>query len=205
MRKGTAPISKACPAVIPSRPSRIPCSPTESSTMRRSSRSRMRRLDASKTLSPTRSRARNQTPQESATTSSPEQRSTLMTATTPTTRRLSTAKDTVEAIAREMEADDDDFVMGEDVGPYAGIFSSTTGLLDRFGPHRVIDTPFSETGFIGAAIGAATEGMRPIVEQMFVDFFCVLQDQIYNNMAKLHYYYGGAVKLHIVVVSVVRG
>src|SRR5690625_3607300 len=205
MRKGTAPISKACPAVIPSRPSRIPCSPTESSTMRRSSRSRMRRLDASKTLSPTRSRARNQTPQESATTSSPEQTSTLMTATTPTTRRPSTAKATVEAIAREMEADDDVFVMGEDVGPYGGIFSSTTGLLDRFGPQRVIDTPISETGFIGAAIGAATEGMRPIVELMFVDFFGVCMDQIYNHMAKIHYESGGNVKVPIVLSTAVGG
>src|SRR5699024_9763219 len=158
MRKGTAPISKACPAVIPSRPSRIPCSPTESSTMRRSSRSRMRRLDASKTLSPTRSRARNQTPQETATTSSPEQRSTLMTATTPTNQRLSKANATVGAIAREMEADDVVLVRGIVGGPYGGIFSSTSGLLVRFVPQRVIDPPISETGFIGAAIGAATEG-----------------------------------------------
>ena len=128
-----------------------------------------------------------------------------MTAATPTTHRLSTAKATVEAIAREMEADDNVFVMGEDVGAYGGIFSSTTGLLDRFGPQRVIDTPISETGFIGAAIGAATEGMRPIVELMFVDFFGVCMDQIYNHMAKIHYESGGNVKVPIVLSTAVGG
>ena len=69
-----------------------------------------------------------------------------MTAEATRTHRLSTAKATVEAIANEMERNEDVFVMGEDVGPYGGIFSSTTGLLDRFGPERVIDTPISETG-----------------------------------------------------------
>jgi pyruvate/2-oxoglutarate/acetoin dehydrogenase E1 component len=105
----------------------------------------------------------------------------------PGTRKLSTAKAIQEAIAQQMRADDAVFVMGEDVGPYGGIFSSTTGLIDEFGPTRVIDTPISETAFIGTGIGAAVEGMRPIVELMFADFFGVCMDQIYNHMAKIHY------------------
>ena len=94
-----------------------------------------------------------------------------MTATMPQTgsRRLSTAKAMVEAISQEMERDESVFVLGEDVGAYGGIFSSTTGLLETFGPTRVLDTPISETAFIGLAIGAAVEGMRPIAELMFVD------------------------------------
>lgn len=128
-----------------------------------------------------------------------------MTTEASSTRRLNTAKATVEAIAREMERDENVFVMGEDVGPYGGIFSSTTGLLERFGPQRVIDTPISETGFIGAAIGAATEGMRPIVELMFVDFFGVCMDQIYNHMAKIHYESGGNVKVPLVLTTAVGG
>lgn len=121
------------------------------------------------------------------------------------TRRLNTAKATVEAIATEMNRDENVFVMGEDVGSYGGIFSSTTGLLEQFGPQRVIDTPISETGFIGAAIGAATEGMRPIVELMFVDFFGVCMDQIYNHMAKIHYESGGNVKVPLVLTTAVGG
>jgi pyruvate dehydrogenase E1 component beta subunit len=93
----------------------------------------------------------------------------------------------VEGIAQEMERDRDVFVLGEDIGAYGGIFSSTTGLLERFGPERVLDTPISETAVIGMAVGAAVEGMRPIVELMFADFFGVCMDQIYNNMAKIHF------------------
>jgi pyruvate dehydrogenase E1 component beta subunit len=76
-------------------------------------------------------------------------------------------------------------LLGEDVGAYGGIVSSTAGLLEQFGPDRVMDTPISETGFIGLGIGAAVEGMRPIVELMFADFFGVCMDQIYNHMAKI--------------------
>lgn len=125
--------------------------------------------------------------------------------TTPTSRKLSTAKAMVEGIAMEMERDEDVFVLGEDVGAYGGIFSSTTGLLDRFGPHRVMDTPISETAFIGTAIGAAVEGMRPIVELMFVDFFGVCMDQIYNHMAKIHFESGGNVKVPMVLMTAVGG
>jgi len=121
------------------------------------------------------------------------------------TRRLTTAKAISEAIAQEMRADPEVFVMGEDVGPYGGIFGSTGGLFDEFGPSRIIDTPISETGFIGAGIGAAVEGMRPIVELMFVDFFGVCMDQIYNHMAKIHYESGGNVKVPLVLMMAAGG
>lgn len=120
-------------------------------------------------------------------------------------RKLSTAKAVQEAIAQQMRTDDSVFVMGEDVGPYGGIFSSTTGLIEEFGPTRIIDTPISETAFIGTGIGAAVEGMRPIVELMFVDFFGVCMDQIYNHMAKIHYESGGNVQVPMVLMTATGG
>ncbi|HEX6336350.1 MAG TPA: alpha-ketoacid dehydrogenase subunit beta [Jiangellaceae bacterium] len=121
------------------------------------------------------------------------------------TRRLTTAKAMVEGIAQEMERDPSVVYLGEDVGKYGGIFSSTAGLLDRFGDDRVLDTPISETAFIGLAIGAAVEGMRPVAELMFADFFGVCMDQIYNHMAKIHYESGGAVKVPMVLTTAVGG
>ena len=122
-----------------------------------------------------------------------------------TDRKLTTQKAIAEAIALEMRGDDSVFVMGEDVATYGGIFGTTEGLLGEFGPKRVIDTPISETGFIGAAIGAAIGGMRPIVELMFVDFFGVCMDEIYNNMAKIHYFSGGNVSVPVVLTTAVGG
>jgi len=121
------------------------------------------------------------------------------------TRRLTTSKAMVEAIAQEMERDPSVFYMGEDVGAYGGIFSSTTGLLEKFGPKRIIDTPISETAFIGLGIGAAVEGMRPIVELMFSDFMGVCLDQIYNHMAKIHFESGGNVKVPMVLTMAAGG
>lgn len=120
-------------------------------------------------------------------------------------RLLTGNKALAEAIAQEMERDGNVFVMGEDVGVYGGIFGATEGLHQRFGVDRVRDTPISETAFIGAAIGAAAEGMRPVVELMFVDFFGVCMDQIYNHMAKIHYMSGGNVKLPMVLMTAVGG
>ncbi|HEX6919857.1 MAG TPA: alpha-ketoacid dehydrogenase subunit beta [Actinomycetes bacterium] len=120
-------------------------------------------------------------------------------------RKLTTAKAMVEAIELEMQRDPSVFYLGEDVGAYGGIFSSTTGLLEKFGPQRVIDTPISETGFIGLAIGAAVEGMRPIAELMFSDFMGVCLDQIYNHMAKIHFESGGNVKVPMVLTTAVGG
>ncbi len=122
-----------------------------------------------------------------------------------TTRRLNTSKAMVEAIAQEMRANPEVFYLGEDVGAYGGIFSSTTGLLDEFGPRRIIDTPISESAFIGLAVGAATEGMRPIAELMFADFMGVCLDQIYNHMAKIHYESGGNVTVPMVLTTAVGG
>lgn len=119
--------------------------------------------------------------------------------------RLSTAKAMVEAIDLEMERDPSVFYLGEDVGKYGGIFSSTLGLLDKYGPSRILDTPISETAFIGLAIGAATEGMRPIAELMFADFMGVCLDQIYNHMAKIHFESGGNVTVPMVLTTAVGG
>ena len=118
---------------------------------------------------------------------------------------LTMAQAISEGIAQEMSRDSTVFVMGEDVGSYGGIFGATGGLLDKFGPVRIMDTPISETAFIGAATGAAAAGMRPIVELMFVDFFGVCMDQIYNHLAKNTYMSGGAVKLPVVLTTAIGG
>jgi pyruvate/2-oxoglutarate/acetoin dehydrogenase E1 component len=128
-----------------------------------------------------------------------------MTTTETPTRRITAAKAMAEAIGLEMRADPKVFVMGEDVGAYGGIFGSTTDLFEEFGRERVIDTPISETAFIGAGIGAAVEGMRPVVELMFIDFYGVCMDQITNHMAKIHYESGGGVKVPMVLMAAVGG
>lgn len=128
-----------------------------------------------------------------------------MTTVETAVRRITTAKAMAEGIGLEMRRDPNVFVMGEDVGPYGGIFGSTTDLFAEFGADRVIDTPISETGFIGAGIGAAIEGLRPVVELMFVDFYGVCMDQITNHMAKIHYESGGNVKVPMVLMSAVGG
>jgi pyruvate dehydrogenase E1 component beta subunit len=117
------------------------------------------------------------------------------------TRQLTTARAISEGIASEMKRDPDVFIMGEDIGVYGGIFGATQDLLKEFGPERVRDTPISETAFIGAAIGAAASGMRPIVELMFVDFFGVCMDQIYNHLAKNIYMSGGHVRLPVTLIT----
>ena len=122
-----------------------------------------------------------------------------------TTRRLTMAQAISEAIGQEMEQNPDVFVMGEDVGAYGGIFGATGGLFQKFGATRIIDTPISETAFIGAAIGAAAEGMRPIAELMFVDFFGVCMDEIYNHLAKNTYMAGGNIKLPVVLMTGIGG
>lgn len=120
-------------------------------------------------------------------------------------RKLPMYKAIAEGIAQEMERDNNVFVMGEDIGAYGGIFGATTGLLQKFGPERIKDTPISESAFIGAALGAASKGMRPIVELMFVDFFGVTMDQIYNHIAKVHYMSDGHVKVPIVIMTAIGG
>lgn len=124
---------------------------------------------------------------------------------TATTRKLTIAKAMTEALTDEMARDGDVLVMGEDIGKLGGVFGNTGGLLDRFGSDRVRDTPISETGFIGAAVGMAAAGMRPVVELMFVDFFGVCMDAIYNLAAKQSYFSGGNVACPMVIMTSVGG
>jgi pyruvate dehydrogenase E1 component beta subunit len=98
-----------------------------------------------------------------------------------------------------MEADERVVVLGEDVGCYGGIFQVTKGLQEQFGPDRVVDTPISEAGFVGASVGAALTGMRPVTEIMFIDFTTVCMDMIINQMAKMHYMFGGKGKVSMVL------
>lgn len=114
-------------------------------------------------------------------------------------RELTYAQAINEALLQNMERDERVFLMGEDIGKYGGIFQVTAGLLDRFGPQRVMDTPISEAGFVGAAVGAAMTGMRPVVEIMFIDFTTVCMDMIVNQMAKIHYMFGGRGKVPMVL------
>lgn len=120
-------------------------------------------------------------------------------------RRLTIARAMAEAVQQEMQQDPKVFVMGEDIGVLGGVFGNTRGLLEEFGSERIRDTPISETAFIGAGVGAAQDGMRPIVELMFVDFFGVCFDAIYNNMAKNNYFSGGNVKVPMVIMTSTGG
>ena len=104
-----------------------------------------------------------------------------------------------EGIWEEMEKDDRVFILGEDVGIYGGAFKVTKGMLDKFGPMRVIDTPISESAIVGAAIGAALVGMRPVAEMQFIDFISCAFDQIVNFAAKCRYRWNAGVPI------VVRG
>ena len=104
-----------------------------------------------------------------------------------------------EGIWEEMEKDDRVFVLGEDVGIYGGAFKVTKGMLDKFGPMRVIDTPISESAIVGAAIGASLVGMRPVCEMQFIDFISCAFDQIVNFAAKCRYRWNAGVPI------VVRG
>ncbi len=104
-----------------------------------------------------------------------------------------------DALVEEMRRDGAVFVMGEDIGKHDGTFKVTEGLLNEFGPMRVLETPISESGFMGAAIGAAMMGMRPVVEIMFVDFITISMDQIVNNAAKMRYIYDGDIGVPMVV------
>lgn len=104
-----------------------------------------------------------------------------------------------EAIKEEMRRDESIFLMGEDIGRYGGLFRVTRNLFDEFGENRLLDTPISEQGFMGMAIGAAMVGMKPIIELMYMDFFLVCADQIFNQAAKMHYMTGGLVNVPLVI------
>ena len=104
-----------------------------------------------------------------------------------------------EAIREAMRQDERVFLMGEDVGRYGGCFAVSKGLLQEFGPERIRDTPLSESAFVGAGIGAAMGGMRPIVEVMTVNFSLLASDQILNNAATILHMSGGAFNVPLVI------
>lgn len=130
-------------------------------------------------------------------------------------RTLSYLKSINEAIRLEMRRDPDIIILGEDIAGGAGMekdgvidawggaFGSTKGLINEFGASRVLDTPISETAFVGAAVGAAVTGLRPIVEVMFVDFVAVCADQIFNQAAKMRYMFGGQTHVPLTVKTTV--
>jgi pyruvate dehydrogenase E1 component beta subunit len=104
-----------------------------------------------------------------------------------------------EAMVQEMENDESVLLMGEDIGVYGGTHLITDGLLDMFGPRRVVDTPISEGGFTGAAIGMAMMGLKPIVEMMTWNFSFLAADQIIQTAAKVRYFSGGQVEVPLVI------
>ena len=104
-----------------------------------------------------------------------------------------------QALSEEMERDDKVFLMGEEVAEYNGAYKVSQGLLDKFGPKRVIDSPISETGFTGLGIGAAMYGLRPVIEFMTWSFSLVAYDQIVNNAAQVRYMSGGQFSVPIVL------
>ena len=116
-------------------------------------------------------------------------------------RELTYSQALREALTEEMERNPDIVLLGEDIGVYGGVFKVTEGLLARFGPERVIETPISEAGFVGAAVGLAMTGKHPMAELMFMDFAYVAADSIFNQAAKMRYMFGGAVRVPLVVRS----
>lgn len=114
-------------------------------------------------------------------------------------REITFSQATLEAMAEEMRSDDSIFVMGEDIARQGGIFGQFKGLPDEFGFDRVRDTPISETAIMGAGLGSALAGMRPVVDMHFADFVGVCMDEIFNQIAKVRYMFGGQCKVPVVV------
>ena len=110
-----------------------------------------------------------------------------------------------DALREELRADSDVFLLGEDIGVYGGAFGVTRGLLGEFGPERIRNTPISEPGFVGAAIGAAFTGCRPVVEIMFMDFMTLIMDQLVNMAAKARYVYGAPATCPLVIRTAAGG
>lgn len=104
-----------------------------------------------------------------------------------------------DALMEEMDANESVLILGEDIGVYEGTFRITAGMLQKYGPTRVIDTPIAEAGMVGTAVGMAMMGLRPVVEMMTVNFAIVAADQILNHAAKIRYFSGGQVDIPIVV------
>lgn len=122
-----------------------------------------------------------------------------MSATDETVRAMTYREALREAMSEAMRADTRVFLLGEDVGAYGGSFGVSRGMLDEFGPERIRDTPLSESAFVGAAIGAAMGGWRPIVEIMTVNFSLLALDQIVNNAATIPHMSGGQLQVPLVL------
>jgi len=114
-------------------------------------------------------------------------------------REITFSEATLEAMSEEMARDPHVFVMGEDIARQGGIFGQFKGLPQKFGFERVIDTPISETAIIGAGVGAALAGARPVVDMHFADFITVAMDEIVNQMAKVRYMFGGQCAMPLVL------
>ena len=106
-----------------------------------------------------------------------------------------------QALIDAMEQDPDIIVIGEEVGRYGGTYGVTKGMLEMYGAERIVDTPISEPGFVGAAVGAAMSGLRPVVELMYVDFVGLVMDQLANQAAKIRYMFGGQIGVPMVLRS----
>ncbi len=104
-----------------------------------------------------------------------------------------------QALEEEMERDETVILLGEDIAEYGGAFKLTEGIAERFGTERVRNTPISENGFVGVAVGAAMTGLRPVVEIMFMDFITLAFDQLVNHAAKFHYQFGEQCRIPLVV------
>ena len=120
-------------------------------------------------------------------------------------RELTFAEAIREALDEELARDSRLVVMGEDVGAWGGVFRTTQGLFQKYGPERLIDTPLSEEGFVGLAVGAAMTGMHPVAEIMFGDFITLAMDQIVNQAAKMRYMTGGQVQVPITIRATMGG
>jgi len=117
----------------------------------------------------------------------------------PETRELTLGEAVREALAEEMRRDSRVFICGEDIVEAGTVYKVLTGLVEEFGTERVLDTPISEAGFTGMAVGAAMTGMRPVVDIMFGDFSTLVMDQMVNQAAKIHYMSGGKWKVPMVM------
>ena len=125
---------------------------------------------------------------------------TLHSASSPDVARTGTYREALcEALYEEMASDSRVIVLGEDVGIYGGAYAVTRGLLDAYGPSRVLDMPMSEALIVGVALGAAMVGARPVAEIMYMDFITLVMDQLVNQAAKLHSMFGGQLSAPLVV------
>lgn len=110
-----------------------------------------------------------------------------------------------QALREELQNDERVFMLGEDIAEFGGTFKVSLGLLEEFGPQRIRNTPLSETAILGAAVGAAAVGLRPIAEIMYSDFFAVALDQVVNQAAKMRYMFGGKLSLPLTIRTTMGG